>query len=101
VGSKVTVAKIAPTVKVKVLKSGKLQVTVKAKGIAKPAGKITVKVGKKTVATWTLKAKGKGKLSKALPAKVKAGSYKVKVTFKGSKAVAKKTSKAVKVTVKK
>ncbi|MDR3202255.1 MAG: hypothetical protein LBT54_03885 [Bifidobacteriaceae bacterium] len=95
----VAIAKIAPKVKVKKLKSGKLKVTVTAKGIAKPVGKVTVKFGQKYSKTYQITAKNSGVITKAVPKKVKSGAYKVTATFKGNTQVAKKTSSAVKVKI--
>jgi hypothetical protein len=86
------VPKIVPTVKVSQLASGKLQITVKAKGVAKPVGKVTVKFGAKYSKTYSLKAKNAGKLTKSLPAKAGQGKLKVTATFKGNAQIAKRKS---------
>jgi hypothetical protein len=104
----IQVAKVTPAVKVKALKSGKLRITVKAAGLTRPTGKITVKFGTKYSKTYTLKAKNKGKLTKALPKKVKKGKktvrlargkYKVTATYSGSSQIAKKSSGKISVRV--
>ncbi|MDR1427262.1 MAG: Ig-like domain repeat protein [Bifidobacteriaceae bacterium] len=100
----VKVAKVASTVTVKpsakrVSANAKvrLTITVKAKGVSKPAGKIRVKIDKKTK-TYTLKAAKKGKLTVTLPAQ-KRGAHTIRVAFLGSSQVAKKPARAFKLTV--
>ncbi len=102
----VKVAKIAPKVSTKLVKKSvkvgakaKLKVTVTVKGVAKPTGKLRIYDGKKRIKTVSLKAKGKGKVVVVLP-RLKAGKHKVKVTYLGTTQIAKKSSAAKTLTVK-
>jgi hypothetical protein len=98
----VKVPKIKAKVKVKAkFKAGKIvvKVRVKATSFAKPAGKLRVKVDGKKRVTVKLKAAHKAKRTiKIVPRR--SGTSKVKVTFLKSAKVAKKSAKAVRVTVK-
>lgn len=102
---KATKAKLAKkaTVTGKSFKKGaKPKVTVtlgKLNNGAYATGKVKVYVGKKVVRTVTVKAKHKGKITVTLPKSKK--SVKVKAAFQGSKNVAKSTSKAKTIKVKK
>ncbi len=96
---KVTKTKAKVTAKlakksVRVGTKGKVTVTIKATGVAKPTGKVVVYDGKKKIRTVTVKAKHGGKVTITLP-KLKKGTHKIKVTYNGSTEVAKKTSKVV------
>ena len=77
---------------VKASKRAKVKVTVKATGLVRPTGTVTVKYGKKSVKV-ALKASARGKVAVRLP-KLRAGTYKVKVTFKPSAASKKLVTKA-------
>jgi hypothetical protein len=91
-----TTLKLAAT-KIKVNKSSKATVTVKALGAPAPAsGKVTIKVGRKTVGTGTVK-NGKAKIT--LKKFAKPGTYKLKATFTGSATYSASTSKTVKLKV--
>ncbi|MDR3203036.1 MAG: Ig-like domain repeat protein [Bifidobacteriaceae bacterium] len=104
----VRVAKIVPRVTVKVTSKSVpararpvVAVTVKAVGLAKPAGKIQVtwskgkKTGSKTVA---LKRSARGKATVTLP-KLPTGKHAIKAKFKGTAQIAAKTSKKAVVTI--
>jgi hypothetical protein len=100
-----TVAKIAPTLTVSLSKTTArrgeavtAKITHKAKGLNETAGKIKIKVGPASK-TITLKALKKAKGKVKLPAVATAGNHAVKVTYTGSKQVAKKTKKAGKLKV--
>jgi hypothetical protein len=93
----VTIAKVRPKVTISKVKGkpGKVKITVKVPGIAKPTGKIAVKFGKvgKTVA---LTPKSEGAVTVTVPAKAGKSALKVTATFKGNKQVEKGTSKTLK-----
>jgi hypothetical protein len=106
----VTVTKAVPkTVKVTAAKKAtttagaKVTVQVKHPDVTAPTGKVLVKVTKsgKTVVTKTvqLKAKDKGKTTITLPKITTAGTYSLKATYTGNTILAKKTSKATKLTI--
>jgi hypothetical protein len=107
-GSKVTTVvpkqalKRVGVLKVKKLKSGKVRVVLKVKGVKKPTGKIRVKFGKVSK-TYKLKAKHKGKRTITVPAKAwkkaKGKTLKIKATYLGNSTIAATTAKAVKVRV--
>jgi hypothetical protein len=96
----VTAAKKAPTT------ASRAKVTVKVAhpGVSAATGKVLIKVTKngKTVVSksYQLRAADKGKATVTLPRITKAGTYSVKATYAGNTVLAKKASKAIKLTVK-
>jgi hypothetical protein len=97
----VTVPKLAATVKAKLVKASvkakaaaKVAVTVKVPGVKAPTGKIAVKYGAKTK-IYTLNAAKKGVVTLKLPKIAKKGSYAIKVTYRGTSQIAKRTAKTV------
>ena len=96
-----TVSKASPKVTAKLASSSvragtkaTLTVKVSATGVKKPTGKLTVLAGKKKLVTTSLKAKHRGVLKIKLP-RLARGKHSIKVTFAGSKTLAKKSSKKV------
>ena len=94
--AKVTVKLARSTVKRTV--KGRLKVTVSVVGVPRPTGTLVVYEGSKKVTSKVLKAKHQGKVTITLPRLAK-GTHKLKVTYRGSSKVAKKTSSTVKLRV--
>ncbi|MDR1294767.1 MAG: hypothetical protein LBK59_07400, partial [Bifidobacteriaceae bacterium] len=90
--AKVTARLVKASVKAGV--AAKIKVSVKAAGVTAPTGKIAVKYGKKTK-VYPLKAAKKGVITVKLPKIAKKGSYPIKVTYRGTAQIAKKTAKTV------
>jgi alpha-tubulin suppressor-like RCC1 family protein len=96
----VKVAKIAPKVTVKLSKSAiargvktKATITVKAPGVARATGTVKVTYAPGKTLTKRLTAKHKGRIAFTIPAQAKAGKYKIKVTYQGTGAIAKRAAK--------
>jgi len=90
--AKVKKAAAKVTVRTKVTRvkgAARLKVTAKVTSAAKVTGKVTVYVGKKKVAAGKIK---KGKVTLTASKSLRPGTYKVKVAYAGSKAVAKASS---------
>lgn len=71
---------------VKVGRSAKARVVVKAKGVSAPTGTITVKKGSKILKVVTLRASDKGRRTFSVP-KLKKGKHTLKVVYSGNKVV--------------
>jgi hypothetical protein len=103
--AKVKIAKIKPQVTVKLAKTSvtwpakaKVTARVKVKGVSRPTGKVRVLDGTKRLKTVTLKKSHRGRLTITLP-RLKSGKHKIKLQYLGSSQVAKRTSKAKTLTV--
>lgn len=103
--AKVKIAKSKPQVTVKLAKTSvtwpakaKVTARVKVKGVSRPTGKVRVLDGTKRLKTVTLKKSHRGRLTITLP-RLKSGKHKIKLQYLGSSQVAKRTSKAKTLTV--
>jgi alpha-L-rhamnosidase len=76
---------------VKVGRTARARVIVKAKGVRAPVGTLTIKRGSKTLKVVTLRASDKGKRSFVLP-KLPRGKYTLKVVYSGGGTVGAKSS---------
>lgn len=107
VSAAVTVPKVvskvtgfASPVQVTPAQRAKLYITVTAPGLTSgPVGKLKIKDGRKKLTVLTLRASKMGRVTYKLP-RLNAGKHKLKITYSGSAAVTKSTSKVVKLTVK-
>lgn len=103
--AKVKIAKSKPQVTVKLAKTSvtwpakaKVTARVKVKGVSRPTGKVRVLDGTKRLKTVTLKKSHRGRLTITVP-RLKSGKHKIKLQYLGSSQVAKRTSKAKTLTV--
>ena len=97
---RLTVRKARPKVTAKLVtksvgthSKAKVRVRITVTGVARPTGKVVVYEGRVKLKTVTVKAKHKGMITVKLP-RLTPGKHRLKVTYRGSSNVARKTSKA-------
>ncbi|MBD8611184.1 Ig-like domain repeat protein [Frigoribacterium sp. CFBP 13729] len=94
-----TAAVSLPTAPVSKVLTSRATVTVTVPGVAAPTGTVALKSGSTTIGTATLTAASAGKVTLAVPAFRKPGTYPIVVVYSGTPNVGGSTSKAATLTV--